>query len=182
MKFSSSVFGTALIAAVAALGPQTVAAQSGTAAAAKTSLAVGAVVHDPQGGEVGRVISVAGDTIVVDTGTHRATLPRAAFATDAKGPTVNATKAQLDALVAASLQKADAALAAALVPGAQVHGKAGAVIGTITKVDGEQVIIDRAEGGPVSLNKSAFALGTSGLTISMTASELAAAAGTAPSS
>jgi hypothetical protein len=179
MKLSNFVVAVAI--AGASFSSAAVFAKAAAPAASQPSFAAGAVVYDPQGGEVGRIASVAADTVVVDTGTNKATLPKSAFASSAKGPTINATKAQLDQLVTASLAKADAALDAALVPGTQVHGKAGAVIGTVKEVSGEQVVLDRIEGGPVSLNKAVFVTGASGLSISLTADELQAAAAQATS-
>lgn len=162
--------------AAAALSPSFAGAQSAPAAASATPLAPGVTVFDPQGGEVGKIESVTADGAVLDTGNNKASLPKSAFGTSAKGPTVNATKAQIDELVAASTAKASAALDAALVSGAEVRGKAGSVIGTVKSIAGDQVIVERTEGGPVSLSKRAFIAGPSGLSISMTASELAAAA------
>lgn len=164
------------IVASAALGvPAVSLAQPAPAAAPATSLAVGATIYDPQGGEVGKIESMTADAVVVDTGANKATLPRTAFGTGPKGPTITLTKAQIDEQVAAATQKAAAALDAALVAGAEVKGKAGAVVGTVKEVAGDQVVIDRAA-GPVALGKSAFILGTGGLVIPMTAEELDAAA------
>jgi preprotein translocase subunit YajC len=150
-------------------------AQTAPAAASGPALSVGATVYDPQGAEVGKIASMAADTLVIDTGAHKATLPKSAIGKGAKGPTVTITKAQIDAQVAAATEKASAALNAALSPGAEVRGKAGAPIGTVKEVKGDQVVIDRAS-GPVSLTKQAFAVGPQGLTISLTAAELDAAA------
>jgi hypothetical protein len=163
----------AIAAAFLSLAAVSQAAPPAPANAAPTA---GTVVYDPQGAEIGKVESVGSGGIVVDTGTAKATLPQSAFGTSAKGPTLNTTKAQLEALVAASVAKTEATLASALVPGAEVHGKAGAVIGTVKQVEGEQVIVDRTAGGAVSLNKDVFASGTGGLSISLTAQELDAAA------
>ncbi|MBC2665738.1 hypothetical protein H7F51_09395 [Novosphingobium flavum] len=143
--------------------------------AASADLKIGAVIYGPQGSEVGKIDSVASDTIVIDTGTHKATLPRSALGSSAKGPTVSVTKAQIDAQIQAALDKADAELSAALVPGAEVRGKSGALIGTIKELNGDQVVVDRAS-GPVGLPKRAFAKGPQGLVISLTAAELDVAA------
>jgi hypothetical protein len=171
MKFSH--LSVAILAV--ALSPSVASAQAAPAAAASTGLTAGAVVHDQQGGEVGKIASVDGDTIILDTGNSKATLPRSAFAIGKKGPTVNATKAQIDAAVAAAFAKTNAALSAALVPGAQVFGEAGAAIGTVKEVVGEQVILDRPAGS-VSLNKNMFAATAGKLTLKLTSAELDAAA------
>lgn len=177
MKFPLSVM--AVVAA--ALAPSVAIAQPAPAANMNSPLAAGAVVYDPQGGVVGKVESLAGDNVVLDTGTVKATLPRTAFGSGAKGPSVNATKAQIEELVAASMAKANAALDAALVPGAVVRGAAGTLIGTVKEVSDGQVLIER-DAGPVSLTKAAFAMGPSGLAISLTADELEVAAKGAASS
>lgn len=171
MKFSLSIIAAAMVLSV----PSTVCAQSDSGAAAAPALAVGAMIYDPQGGEVGKIDSVTNDAVVVDTGTYKATLPKSAFGAGSKGPSVTITKAQINEQVAAATQKASAALDAALVAGAEVKGKAGAPIGTIKEVTAEHVVIDRAA-GPVSLSRKAFGVGSQGLFISMTAAELDAAA------
>lgn len=164
-----------VIAAAAALSvPGAVSAQASATSAAPV-LTAGATIYDPQGGEVGKIDSLTNDAVVVDTGASKATLPKSAFAGGSKGPTVTITKAQIDEQVAAATQKAATALDAALVAGAEVKGKAGAPIGTIKEVTGENVVIDRVA-GPVSLSRKAFGVGAQGLFISMTAAELDAAA------
>lgn len=159
----------------ATMTPTAAFAQGAPSAPASPTLAAGATVFDPQGGEVGKIVSQSGDAVVLDTGANKATLPRSAFTAGVKGPVINATKAQLDDMVVAAAAKTNAARDAALVVGAQVHGKAGAMIGTIKEVSGDQVLIDRPEGA-VSLSKSAFTVGAAGLTIWMTTAELEAAA------
>lgn len=139
------------------------------------TLSVGAVIYDPQGGEVGKIDSFTNDAVVIDTGAHKATLPKSAFGSSAKGPTITITKAQIDAQVAAALDKAAAELNALLVPGTEVRGKSGVLIGTIKEVNGDQVVIDRPS-GLVSLTRAAFSASPQGLIISMTAAELDAAA------
>lgn len=118
---------------------------------------------------------MAAETVVIDTGAHKAALPKSAFGAGAKGPMVGITKAQIDAQVATASEKAAAALAAALVPGAEVKGSAGALIGTIKEVNGDLIVIDRAV-GPVSLPKKAFVMGPQGLAIPMSAADLEGAA------
>lgn len=164
------------LAATAAMSlPAAASAQAAATVPATPALAVGTVIYDPQGGEVGKIDSVSGDAIVVDTGAHKATLPRSAFASGAKGPTVTITKAQIDEQMAAAAQKAAAALEAALVVGAEVKGKAGTPIGTVKEVSADKVVIDRPA-GPVAIGRKAVGLGDKGLFISLTAQELDAVA------
>lgn len=169
------VFGLLLAASAALSIPGMASAQAPASAASAPALTVGATIYDTQGGEVGKIDSMTADAVVVDTGANKATLPKTAFGSGAKGPTLTITKAQIDEQVAAATQKANAALEAALVVGAEVKGKAGTPIGTVKEVTGEQVVIGRAA-GPVALSKKAIALGAQGLYISMTAEELDAAA------
>ncbi|MBV1691347.1 hypothetical protein KRR38_27595 [Novosphingobium sp. G106] len=168
-------FKPALVAVAVVLLPSVASAQATPPTMPVPNLSAGVVVYDPQGAEVGRIVSAAGDSVVLDTGTNKATLPKNVFGVSAKGPTVNATRGQIDAMVAAASAKANAALEAALVPGAEVKGSAGALIGTIKDVSGDNVTIDRAA-GPVRIARKAFTVGPHGLTISLTTAELEAAA------
>ena len=161
-----------------AVAPSIALAQAAPAANVAESLATGTMVYDPQGGEVGTIDSVSADAIVLDTGTSKATLPRSAFGTSPKGPTVSATKAQIDAAVANAMAEANQALEAALVAGAEVRGQAGAVVGTVGEVSGDNVILERPEGA-VSLPKSMFAANNGKPVLKMTAGELEAAASAA---
>jgi hypothetical protein len=99
-------------------------------------VAVGGTIFDPQGGEVGKIVSMTGDAVVVDTGDNKATLPKSAIGSGPKGPIIAMTKAQIDEQVAAANQKASAAVEAAMVTGAPVKGKAGGAIGTIKGSEG----------------------------------------------
>jgi len=174
MNLKRSIFALAVAGALGT--PAVVVAQAAPKASVGTTLTVGTTVFGNDGGEVGKIVSAASDSVVVDTGAQKATLPKSAFAIGAKGPSINATKAQLEQLVAASAAQSNAALTAALIPGAEVRGKAGTVIGTIKEVSGDQVVLNRTEGGLVSLGRTAFSKTDTGLSISLTASELEAAA------
>ncbi|WDF75148.1 hypothetical protein [Novosphingobium sp. KACC 22771] len=165
-----------LIAASAAFClPAAAFAQEAPAAAAAPNLAVGGTIYDAQGEEVGTIDSIADTTVVVNTGTNKAALPKTSIGSGPKGPMVSITKAQIDEQVAAAAGKAAAALDAALVAGAEVKGKAGTPVGTIKEVKGDLIVLDRT-GGAVSLPKKAFGMGPQGLYIGMTAAELDAAA------
>lgn len=150
-------------------------AQEAPAAAAAPTLAVGGTIYDAQGEEVGTIDSIADTTVVVNTGTNKAALPKTSIGSGPKGPMVSITKTQIDEQVAAAAGKAAAALDAALVAGAEVKGKAGTPVGTIKEVKGDLIVLDRP-GGAVSLPKKAFGMGAQGLYIGMTAAELDAAA------
>lgn len=178
VKVFHFLVAAAAVASVPALAQAQTQAPAANAAA---SVAVGGTIFDPQGGEVGKIVSMTGDAVVVDTGANKATLPKSAIGSGPKGPIIAMTKAQIDEQVAAANQKASAAVEAAMVTGAPVKGKAGGAIGTIKEVKGDQVIVARAA-GPVALPKTAFGLGADGLFISMTAAELDAATNAAASS
>lgn len=164
-----------LLASAFALGPGSALAQAMAPAAQGPVLTVGAVIYDPKGGEVGKIDSITNDAVVVDTGAHKATLPKSAFGSGPKGPSITIGKAEIDAQVAAALDKAAERIDALLVPGAEVRGKSGALVGVVKEVNADQVVIDRAS-GPVSLARSAFGTDQQGLTIAMTAAEFDAAA------
>jgi hypothetical protein len=151
---------------------------------ASASLSVGTKVVDPQGQEVGTILSVSGDAIVLDTGTAKATLARSSFGTGPNGPTIGMTKSQLEAAVQQAKAQASTATDSALQPGAPVRSKDGQPVGKIAAVSGDNVVVDRA-GGPVTLKKANFTADQQGPVLSMTAAEFesaAKAAGTAKTS
>lgn len=163
-----------VIASAVVFVPGSALAQAPVPAPQGPVLSVGSVIFDPQGGEVGKIDSMTSDAVVIDTGAHKATLPKSAFGSSAKGSTITITKAQIDAQVAVAVEKAAADLNAMFVPGTEVRGKSGGRVGVVKEVNGDQVVIDRAS-GPVSLIKAAFGTSPQGLVISMTAAELDAA-------
>ncbi|MDY7099343.1 MAG: hypothetical protein SXU28_14500 [Pseudomonadota bacterium] len=115
------------------------------------------------GTEVGNVESNDGATVVVNTGTHKAPLPTSYFAEREGQWTINATKAQIDSLMAAQKAEADAKLDAALVDGAAVVSADNIAAGTVLAIDtaADQVIVER-EGGIVSLKREHFAVNAEG--------------------
>lgn len=171
-------FAIAALAAVA-LSPLAANAQAGSAPAQAAPAAVtptmGAKVFDTAGGEVGTVEKVEGGNAVVFTGTKRATLPAAAFAKSDKGLVISMTQAQLNSAVAAAETQASGALNAALVADAQVKSKDGAVVGTIQKVEGDNVTIALTGGGPVTVTKQYLSAGAGGLALTMNAAEFKSA-------
>lgn len=144
---------TALFAA-AALSLATI---SGAAFAQAASVAAGATVYDPQGGTVGTIDSVANGVAVVNTGAHTVALPLDKFATSEKGPVISVTKQQLDDIAAQADADAAAKLDAALVVGAAVVDNAGVALGTLDKVDGDNIVL-KTEKGPVALTRKYFAV------------------------
>jgi len=183
----------ALIAGSAVL-PATAHAQSAEASSEATSptaavaspqaqIAVGAKVIGKDGAEIGTVEKVDGDMVVITVGTSRATVPAKSLAASETGLQFSMTKAELEAAVNAGAQKASAALDTALVASAPVISKDGQSIGTVQKVEGDNVTLALPSGNPVALAKSFFGLDAAGsLQITLTAAEFQSAAASAASS
>ncbi len=181
-------FAIAALAAVA-ISPLAAHAQAAGApatqaapAAAGAAPTVGAKVFDAKGGAVGTIEKVDGANAVVFTGTKRATLPLAAFAKNEKGLLISMTQTELNAAVAAAETQASGSLDAALVPNAQVKSKDGVVVGTIAKVEGDNVTITLTEGGPVTVTKQYLTAGAGGLALAMNAAEFKSAVAAASQS
>lgn len=168
---------TALFAAAAL----SLATFSGAAFAQAADVKAGATVYDPQGGTVGTVDSVNDGAAVVNTGTHTVALPLDKFATSDKGPVISVTKQQLDEIAAQADADAAAKLNTALVAGATVVDNAGAPLGTIDKVDGDNVVL-KTEKGPVSLTKKYFAVQNDALMALVTKDQVFASLNSAPKS
>ncbi|WP_338466417.1 hypothetical protein RXV95_12755 [Novosphingobium sp. ZN18A2] len=160
------------LAASAALATAMLPAASAYAQAAAPQLTAGTTVYDPQGGEVGTIVSSAGGNVVIDTGANKATIPGAAVTKGDKGPQIAYTKAQLDAAIQAAAGQAQAKLQQSLVPGTLVYGKGGAMVGAVKEVKDTQVVVTRPGNVLVALPKSAFTVGAQGLQISMTSAQL----------
>lgn len=162
---------TSLIAAAiatASLAPVAAMAQDAPAAAAAAPT-VGAKVYGPEGSEVGSVETVQGDVVTVNTGTARAGLPTSAFAMREKGLTIGMTKAQLEAAVSGAQAENGAAKDAAIVAEAPVKSSDGVVLGTISKVEGDDVTVQLSDGASAVLKKSYLGLVNDSLTLGMTA-------------
>ena len=173
LVFTGLAFATATAAAAQTAAPFAV---------ARPVLTPGASVYDPQGIEIAKVDSVSGANVVVSTGTNKVTIPASSFGAGAKGATIAATRAQLDAAAAQAAAASNAALAAALKPGATVSGINGSPVGTVKTVEGGLVEVTTPRGA-VKLPQTAFAAADGSLKIGMTAAEFDAAvtAATKPS-
>ena len=75
----------------------TPASAGAVAKATAADIKAGASVYDESGALVGKVVSVAADGAVVNTGKVRAQIQLSAFAKNDKGLVISATKAELDA-------------------------------------------------------------------------------------
>jgi hypothetical protein len=138
------------------------------------AITVGATVKDTNGGVVGTVTKLAGDNVVVDTGTHKVTIPIQSFADTPQGPLLALTKSQLDASVEQAEAAQKARLANAIQPGATLRGSQGAVLGSIAALDGEFVMV-QGEVGQARIPKADLYLAADGLHFGMTAAQFAEA-------
>lgn len=160
-------FGKYLLAATAlAAAPAVVHAQD-----------VGATITGNDDAAVGTVVSNDGTVVVVDTGTHEAPLPAEAIGGSEGAWTVNATKAQIDSMMAEQLAaqeaqqaeaqaqaeaEAAAALAAALVVGAPVVTADAQSLGTVDEIAGENVIVKSEDDQLVTLTTEMLAVDENG--------------------
>lgn len=158
------------------IGISAAALMSGAAIAAVAGIKAGATVNDTSGNPVGTIESVNGDLAVVSTGANKVSLPLSAFGQGEKGPIIAMSKTQLDAAASGAKANATAELKAQLVKGTTVYGSNGASIGTIDQVDAQFATLAIGD-QKVKLPLDAFAKGTQGPMIGMTAEELKAAAG-----
>jgi len=169
--------------ATAALSPIAAQAQSAapTSAAPATQQAavaptVGAKVYGPDGVEAGTVEKVDAANAVVNTGTKRATLPLAAFGKNEKGLLISMSKAQLEAAVAAAETKTATTTSSALVANAPVKTSDGVAIGTVQKVEGDNVTLSLSDGKAITVTKQYLTTGADGsLALTMKSADFKAA-------
>lgn len=113
--------------------------------AAATAQDVGATVTGNDGQPVGTVLSNNGTVVMVDTGTHHVPLPINVFANGEGGPTLNTTRAELDAIYERQLAETAAARDAALVEGAAVVTSDAQVLGSVDLIDGDNIVIRQGD-------------------------------------
>lgn len=170
-------------AALLAFAPAALSAQADTAATASApsndaaaDVLPGATVYDTDGGTVGRIVSVEGEAVVVDTGTARGTLPKSGFGKGTNGPIIGMTKAQLEAAIAKIESEAEAKLATALVVGATVQDSQGAPAGSVKDIDANGNVVLERPAGAVALPKTQFTTAVNGaLALRFTNAQLDAA-------
>jgi preprotein translocase subunit YajC len=163
-----TVFLASLCLAVPAAA-QPPAAQAPAAGAAAT---VGMAVKDTSGGDVGTVTRVEPGFVVVKTDKHEVRLPAASFTPHEGALLFAMTRDQLNA----ETERALAAAAAKIAPGAAVSDTSGGAVGTITAVDPQWVTVKLASGSQVRLPRAAVAAGANGVVVGTTAAQLEAAA------
>lgn len=133
-----------------------------TAPAVAHAQDVGATVYGNDGNPIGTVESVANGVVTIDTGKHKAPIPADLIGTGETGPSINATKGQIDAMMDAQVAEANAKRDAALVEGAAVVSADGMPAGTIYTIDSEDTVILQNEGGIVTLTRESFAVSPEG--------------------
>lgn len=138
---------------------------------AEAAVTAGAVVKDTSGGEVGTILRVEGDQLILKTDKHEVRLPVASFTATETGALFGMTRAQLNAEV----DKALAAANAQIVVGATVKGTAGATVGTIEAVDAQFVTLKLTSGTSIRL-RNAVAGSPNGPVTALTAEQIEAAA------
>jgi len=133
---------------------------------------VGATVYGNDDAPIGTVESNDGTNVIVDTGKHKAPLPANLLAEREIGWTVNATQAQINAMMDQQVAQAQAAADAKAAAEAQAAAKLDAAIavgnpvitadaqplGTISELDEANVVVSNDEVGLVTLPRGFFAL------------------------
>lgn len=124
---------------------------------------------------VGTIASNDGTTAILETGSYKAPLPVATYAQREGKWTINATKAQIDGMMAAAQAEAEKKLAAALVDGASVVSADSMPVGTVLAMDSgaDQYLVEN-DTGIITLKREHFAVGQTGaLTALFTSAQLA---------
>lgn len=157
MKF----FKIALISSALAVAPAAIAQEAG--APATQTVSVGTTIYGNDGNPVGTVEQIADGVAAINTGEYVARIPAELIGAGEQGPSVNATREQINSMVAAQQAELEARRDSAMVEGATVQSANGEVAGTLTQVDLEaNLIVLTSAAGPVSLKKENFALDAEG--------------------
>jgi hypothetical protein len=131
----------------------------------------GEKVLGPQQHDVGTIARVDGDSVIVNTGRHEVVLAKSAFAKWPAGLVIGSTRDQLEAAIDEANAKDKAALAAALVPGADAKSLNGVkVLGKVKELQSEYVVFTTPE-GDFRLPRSVFVMRPAGLTVGLTVEE-----------
>lgn len=141
---------------------------------ANPQVVAGAKVFGPEGAQVGTIVSVADGQAILDTGKHKVPLGVDMYGQGETGPTITVSKATLDGMIDAQLAEAAAKRDAALVAGASVMTADHQTLGTILKIDGDNVIIARGgdETKKVTLLRSHFDASDHGLMARLTMAQI----------
>jgi len=142
---------------------------------------VGATVYGNDGNAIGTVENVADGIVLIDTGKHKAPIPANLIGAGETGPSINATKEQIDAMMDAQVAEALAKRDAALVAGTPVVSANGNPAGTLAEVDmiADAIILESPD-GPVAMKKEHFAVDANGQLVALfTREQIASAAASA---
>lgn len=120
---------------------------------------IGTTIYGRDGQTVGTVSEINDQVVVIDTGKHKAPVPISLVFDSAKGKTVNATRDQIDVMMAERIAQAIAERDAALVQGAAVVSAGGRAVGKLARVDlaADTIILETTQ-GLVRLKKEHFAV------------------------
>ncbi|TRD10630.1 hypothetical protein FGU71_01280 [Erythrobacter insulae] len=135
----------------------------------------GTTVFGNDDAPIGTVESNADGIVTVDTGAHKAPLPANLLAEREGKWTVNATKGQIDGMMAAQKAEAEAKRDAALIEGAAVMSADSMPAGTVYTVDSEDNVILEREGGIITLTRESFAVDANGALMALYSLEQIAA-------
>ena len=140
-------------------------------AAAQTGISAGATVTDAEGGTVGTIASVDGQSVILRTDRHEVRLPVSSFRVTDDAILFGATREQLNA----DLDRMAAQAQQAIAIGAEVRDRDGALIGPIAATD-ESTLTVRLGEQLIRLPRDSVAAGPEGLVIGATVAELQAQA------
>lgn len=129
------------------------------------AISPGTQVVDVAGRPVGTVQRVRGNQLIIRTDRHEVRLPTASFTPDKGRLVFGMTREALN-------QATDAMLAKALLPGAEVYGKNGALIGAIAAINQQYVTLDLQSGERIRLPRNAVGPGANGAVLGITVAEL----------
>ncbi|MFA7586769.1 MAG: hypothetical protein WCY11_11340 [Novosphingobium sp.] len=160
------------VVAIAAVSLISFSAPAWAQSVAAAGLSTGVSVYGPQGDEVGKVSEINGETVVIDTGTHKATLGGDAFTKGEKGATIGYTKAQVEQAVDAANQQAQAKVDAVLTAGAALRSSDGVALGTIKTVNADGTVVVDGTSRSYILKRDLFAADDQGLTLRLTAAQI----------
>jgi hypothetical protein len=176
MRSITKIFAAIAISAALPIAAPAFAQDAPTAA---SLLKAGTAIVDTAGNPVGTVDSVSGGNAIVDTGTNKIAIPAGSFGVKDRSLLLAATKEQLNGAADQAAEAAKAAVVANLVPGAQIRGDAGIVIGSVKSVDAAGVVLVTTPGGNIGVPTAGFSNGPNGLVLNMSASDFAAAVASA---
>ena len=136
-----------------------------------TTLGIGMMVVDAQGGPVGTITGLGADTVTVKTAKHQAQLPRTSLTISEGKALIGMTQAELDA----SVEKMLLTMSTGLKAGAAVKARGGENVGTIEAIDTQTVTIALSDGQRINIPRSGIAAHPEGGgIIGLTAAELEA--------